>query len=83
MGTPARSDAMRATFIPCSASGMAQPMITSSTSSMSRFGHALQRTPDGHRRQIVRPRRAQRPFGPSHAVRRADYHCFSHDSPWT
>src|SRR3984893_8820863 len=31
-GKPARSQAFRATFIPCSASGMAQPMITSSTS---------------------------------------------------
>jgi len=31
-GKPARSDAMRATFIPCSPSGMAQPRITSSIS---------------------------------------------------
>src|SRR5262249_15574866 len=31
-GNPARSEAMRATFIPCSASGMAQPRITSSIS---------------------------------------------------
>ena len=31
-GRPARSDAMRATFIPCSASGMAQPRMTSSIS---------------------------------------------------
>src|SRR5579863_1118563 len=29
-GKPARSDAIRATFIPCSPSGMAQPRITSS-----------------------------------------------------
>src|ERR1019366_8587316 len=31
-GSPARSEAMRATFIPCSASGMAQPRMTSSIS---------------------------------------------------
>ena len=31
-GKPARSEAMRATFIPCSASGMAQPRMTSSIS---------------------------------------------------
>ncbi len=35
-GRPARSVAMRAMFIPCSASGMAQPMMTSSTSFGSR-----------------------------------------------
>ncbi len=32
-GNPARSEAIRARFIPCSASGVAQPMITSSMSS--------------------------------------------------
>ena len=37
-GSPARRLAMRATFIPCSASGMAQPRITSSTSDGSRPG---------------------------------------------
>jgi hypothetical protein len=37
-GRPARSDAMRATFIPCSPSGMAQPRITSSISLASRPG---------------------------------------------
>src|SRR5580692_1531234 len=31
-GNPARSDAIRATFMPCSASGMAQPRMTSSIS---------------------------------------------------
>ena len=31
-GIPARRLAMRATFMPCSASGIAQPMITSSIS---------------------------------------------------
>src|SRR5579864_1610923 len=35
-GKPARSDEIRATFIPCSASGMAQPRTTSSTSFGSR-----------------------------------------------
>src|SRR5579859_790552 len=37
-GRPARIDAMRATFIPCSASGIAQPRITSSISFGSRPG---------------------------------------------
>jgi hypothetical protein len=34
-GSPARMAAARATFIPCSASGIAQPMTTSSTSAAS------------------------------------------------
>ena len=37
-GTPARRLAMRATFSPCSASGIAQPMITSSTSVAGKAG---------------------------------------------
>src|SRR5215469_966714 len=37
-GRPARREAMRATFIPCSPSGMAQPRITSSISLGSRPG---------------------------------------------
>src|SRR6267378_1360431 len=37
-GSPARSEAMRATFIPCSPSGMAQPRITSSISLGSIWG---------------------------------------------
>src|SRR4051794_36860971 len=37
-GRPARNDAIRATFIPCSASGMAQPRITSSISLASSCG---------------------------------------------
>src|SRR5690242_8658709 len=37
-GSPARIAAARATFIPCSASGIAQPMITSSTCAPSRPG---------------------------------------------
>src|SRR2546426_6979546 len=38
MGRPARRAAMRATFMPCSASGMAQPRITSSISCGSKPG---------------------------------------------
>src|SRR5215218_5012482 len=38
MGSPARRAQMRATFIPCSASGMAHPMMTSSISRASREG---------------------------------------------
>src|SRR5580698_6055695 len=37
-GKPARKAAMRATFMPCSPSGMAQPRMTSSTSLASRPG---------------------------------------------
>jgi hypothetical protein len=37
-GMPASSRPMRATFIPCSASGIAQPTITSSTSAGSSPG---------------------------------------------
>ena len=37
-GSPARSEAMRATLFPCSASGIAQPRITSSISPGSRPG---------------------------------------------
>src|SRR5262249_5691665 len=37
-GNPARSEAMRATFMPCSASGIAHPRITSSISLGSRRG---------------------------------------------
>src|SRR5207244_4435224 len=37
-GSPARSEAIRATFMPCSASGVAQPMITSSISFLSSWG---------------------------------------------
>src|SRR5215472_3340899 len=40
-GRPARSDAMRATLLPCSASGIAQPRMTSSTSLDSRPGTRL------------------------------------------
>src|SRR5215475_12529980 len=41
MGMPARKLAMRATFSPCSASGMAQPRITSSISEGSTPGARL------------------------------------------
>src|SRR4051794_563109 len=44
IGMPARSAQIRATFMPCSASGMAQPMITSSTSDLSSAG-ILSRAP--------------------------------------
>ena len=37
-GRPARIAAARATFMPCSASGIAQPMITSSISDASKPG---------------------------------------------
>ncbi len=37
-GSPARREAMRATFMPCSASGMAQPRMTSSISLGSSWG---------------------------------------------
>jgi hypothetical protein len=37
-GTPARRLAIRATFNPCSASGIAHPMMTSSTSPRSKPG---------------------------------------------
>jgi len=43
-GIPASSAQVRATFIPCSASGIAHPMITSSTRPGSRPG-TLARTP--------------------------------------
>ena len=38
-GKPASSNPMRATFMPCSASGIAQPTITSSTAAASSPGH--------------------------------------------
>ena len=37
-GSPARIAAARATFMPCSASGMAQPMMTSSISDAAKSG---------------------------------------------
>jgi hypothetical protein len=40
-GMPARKLAMRATFMPCSASGIAQPRMTSSTSAASMPGARL------------------------------------------
>ena len=51
---------MRATFMPCSASGIAQPMITSSISAGSMPGRAPQRLGDGDRAELVGPRAAQR-----------------------
>ena len=61
-GSPARSEAMRATFIPCSASGMAQPRITSSISRDVQLRHARQRASDGYRAKIIGTRGAQRSF---------------------
>jgi hypothetical protein len=65
-GIPARSATMRAMFMPCSASGKAQPSTMSSTSFLSMpaaFDHRI----DHRRRQLIRPRRAQR------ALRRLPY----------
>ena len=59
-GIPARRLAIRATFSPCSASGIAQPRMTSSTSARSSRGGALQRGVDDDRRQVVGTGRAQR-----------------------
>ena len=61
-GRPARSEAMRATFMPCSASGMAQPRMTSSISLGSSLRHALERALDGHGGQIVGTGGAQGSF---------------------
>ena len=58
-GTPARRLAMRATFSPCSASGIAQPRITSSISSGVDAGRAPQRFADDGGRHLVGPDRAQ------------------------
>ena len=82
-GMPARRLAMRATFRPCSASGIAQPRITSSISAGVDARRAPQRLADGGRGELVGPRAAQ------HAVRRfadrrpdgGDDHSVSHQSP--
>jgi hypothetical protein len=50
-GKPARIAAARATFIPCSASGIAQPMITSSISDVFEPGTRAERFLD-HSRPI-------------------------------
>src|SRR5262245_15024352 len=52
IGTPARRLAMRATLKPCSPSGIAQPRITSSTSSGNAPG-ARKRLTNHDRRQVV------------------------------
>ena len=59
-GRPARIAAARATFIPCSASGIAQPMITSSISDVSRPGTRAEGFLDYSGAHLVRPRRPQR-----------------------
>ena len=55
-------------------------MITSSTSFLSRFGHALERALDGESAQVVRPRGAQHTFGGLTDGRtdRTYDDCFSH-----
>ena len=59
-GTPARRLAMRATFSPCSASGIAQPRITSSISDGVDARRTPQRLGDDRGRELVGPRAAQR-----------------------
>ena len=62
-GTPARRLAMRATFRPCSASGIAQPRITSSISRWVDARRALERPGDHRCRHVVGPRGPQRAAG--------------------
>ena len=70
-GRPARWLAMRATFIPASPSGMAQPRMTSSMSLGSSPGTRRIASLHGDGRKIVRPRRAQRALE-RFSYRRAD-----------
>ena len=58
-GTPARRLAIRATFRPCSASGIAQPRMTSSISAGVDAGRAAQRLGDRRRGEFVGPGPAQ------------------------
>ena len=58
-GTPARRLAMRATFSPCSASGIAHPRITSSTSAAVEARRPAKRFSDHGGGQLVRPRAAE------------------------
>ena len=53
---------MRATFMPCSASGMAQPMMTSSISLGSSCGTRSRAPFDGDGGQVVGTGGAQRAF---------------------
>ncbi len=53
-GSPAFRAQMRATFIPCSASGIAQPRITSSMRAGSRFGTRSSAAADRRRAEVVR-----------------------------
>ena len=52
-GRPASSTPMRATFMPCSASGMAQPMMASLMRLTSMPGHCVQRCAQHVREQVV------------------------------
>ena len=72
---------MRATFSPCSASGIAQPMITSSTSAWLDAGRAAQRLADHGRGHLVGPdgsQRAVRRLADGGACGRNDY-CVLHE----
>ena len=74
---------MRATFIPASASGMAQPRMMSSISFGSRPGHAADGFLDGDGGEIVGTRGAQRALK-RFSNRRADGTCddgFFHGVP--
>ena len=81
-GNPARKEAMRATFIPCSASGMAQPRMTSSISLGSSCGTRssapLMATAASSSGRVARsvPLKA-RPTG----VRTKNNHDFTHSTP--
>ena len=81
-GSPARIAAARATFIPCSASGIAQPMITSSISDFSNPSARRTASFDDGRAHLVGPRVLQSPLR-GLADRRAhggNDDCVSHDS---
>ena len=59
-GKPASSTPMRATFMPCSYSGIAQPTITSSIAPGVDRGHLRQHAAQHVREQRVGTRRAER-----------------------
>ena len=59
-GMPARRLAMRATFMPCSPSGIAHPMITSSIDGGLELRHAIERALDRDGAELVGPHHAER-----------------------
>ena len=69
-GRPASSAPMRATFMPCSASGIAQPTIASSIAFGSSVRHLFQRAVDRRDEQVVGARVLEVPT-PGSADRRA------------